>query len=266
MCQAKNELLLIKRDREAFNEMKKPKQAQMSTSEISNIFETNKGAKKSLTELLSIFNFSKLPEHMVSASTFRRFIKRKRIASYRKPSLRSENLDKPGSKEARRHYLYKYLRIIESKADIYYVDESTFSTKDFQGRMWLPLGKNQHVKFKARTDKLNVFCAASPVKGTFLSITKSNGNKHAFKEFLKQVSEKFIGRQHVGNYVEQNPFIMFDNSSIHKAYDVRDFARSLKINLVFLPAYSPELNAAENVFALLKAAMRKLPFKCESVT
>jgi transposase len=66
-------------------------------------------------------------------------------------------------------------------------------------------------------------------------------------------------------YVEQflvptlNPgdVVIMDNLGSHKSQAVRRAIRSVRAKLFFLPAYSPDLNPIEQVFAKLKTLLRK---------
>jgi len=51
--------------------------------------------------------------------------------------------------------------------------------------------------------------------------------------------------------------VIMDNLSSHKGVAVRRAIRAAKAKLFFLPAYSPDLNPIEQVFAKLKALLRK---------
>ena len=51
--------------------------------------------------------------------------------------------------------------------------------------------------------------------------------------------------------------VIMDNLSSHKGVAVRRAIRAAKAKLFFLPPYSPDLNPIEQVFAKLKALLRK---------
>lgn len=51
--------------------------------------------------------------------------------------------------------------------------------------------------------------------------------------------------------------VIMDNLGSHKSRAVRDAIRSVGAHLLFLPPYSPDLNPIEQVFAKLKALLRK---------
>ena len=51
--------------------------------------------------------------------------------------------------------------------------------------------------------------------------------------------------------------VIMDNLGSHKGKAVRAAIRKAKAHLIFLPPYSPDLNPIEQVFAKLKALLRK---------
>ncbi len=65
-------------------------------------------------------------------------------------------------------------------------------------------------------------------------------------------------------YVEQflvptlrpGDIVVLDNLSSHKSHAVRQAVREVGANLAFLPAYSPDLNPIEQMFAKIKHWMR----------
>jgi transposase len=75
-------------------------------------------------------------------------------------------------------------------------------------------------------------------------------------------------------YVEQmlaptlkpGDIVVMDNLGSHKSKAVRDAIRSVGARRLFLPAYSPDLNPIEQVFAKLKTLLRKARARtCEAV-
>src|SRR5262249_38281560 len=52
--------------------------------------------------------------------------------------------------------------------------------------------------------------------------------------------------------------VIMDNLGSHKRQAIRRAIRAVGANLLFLPAYSPDLNPIEQVFAKLKTLLRKL--------
>ena len=66
----------------------------------------------------------------------------------------------------------------------------------------------------------------------------------------------YIEQQVVPSLARGDVLIM-DNLPVHKAAGVRKALEAAGIVLLFLPAYSPDLNPIEMVFAKMKAVLRK---------
>lgn len=57
--------------------------------------------------------------------------------------------------------------------------------------------------------------------------------------------------------LRQGDVVIMDNLSSHKRREIRTAIRAAGALLLFLPAYSPDLNPIEQVFAKIKALLRK---------
>jgi transposase len=63
--------------------------------------------------------------------------------------------------------------------------------------------------------------------------------------------------QVVAPTLRKGDIVFMDNLRTHKVYGVREAIEAVGATLRYLPAYSPDLNPIEQVFAKLKAALRK---------
>jgi isftu1 transposase len=59
--------------------------------------------------------------------------------------------------------------------------------------------------------------------------------------------------------------VILDNASFHKDPELRVMAEEFGIGIIYLPAYSPDLNPIEKFWANLKRNIRKVIKKCESL-
>ena len=93
---------------------------------------------------------------------------------------------------------------------------------------------------------LYLFGAFSPLTGDKFLLEMPNCNAANFQIFLNEFSI-------------QNPtefkIIILDNGAFHKA---KSLIIPENVALIFLPPYSPELNPAENIWAILKRAFTNL--------
>jgi transposase len=73
-------------------------------------------------------------------------------------------------------------------------------------------------------------------------------NGRSFRAYIEQFLAPTLRRGDV---------VVMDNLSSHKAAAIRRAIRAAGALLIFLPPYSPDLNPIEQVFAKLKALLRK---------
>ena len=57
-------------------------------------------------------------------------------------------------------------------------------------------------------------------------------------------------------------YVIMDNAKFHKSEEILDIAREYNITVIYLPAYSPDLNSIEHVWANFKRNLRKIIKKC----
>ena len=72
------------------------------------------------------------------------------------------------------------------------------------------------------------------------------------RSFLAYVQQMLVPTLRPGDVV------IMDNLGSHRRQAIREAIRAVGAKLLFLPAYSPDLNPIEQVFAKLKTLLRKL--------
>ena len=123
---------------------------------------------------------------------------------------------------------------------MFFQDETRFGLFTRNGKALTAKGIKPICPFHQVFKTLYLFGAFSAINGDKFLLEMPNCNADTFQVFLDAFSE-------------QNPnefkIMVLDNGAFHKA-------KSLKvpenIGLIFLPPYSPELNPAENIWAILK--------------
>ena len=70
----------------------------------------------------------------------------------------------------------------------------------------------------------------------------------AFRAYVEQV---------LAPDLEPGDAVVMDNLSAHKVAGVREAIRAVGASVLYLPSYSPDLNPIEQLFAKLKALLRK---------
>ena len=87
----------------------------------------------------------------------------------------------------------------------------------------------------------------------FFTLRKKSNNQLDFIRFLMNCIDK--------HYLQTGDYLVCDNAQIHGGSDtfnlLDDLLKAARIKLVYLPAYSPELNPIELVFGLVKRFLRE---------
>ncbi len=124
--------------------------------------------------------------------------------------------------------------------NLFFQDESRFGLFTRNGKALTAKGVKPICPFHQIFKTLYLFGAFSPINGDKFLLEMPHCNAANFQVFLN-------------DFLLQNPtefkIMVLDNGAFHKA-------KTLKIPeniaLLFLPPYSPELNPAENIWAILK--------------
>ena len=76
-------------------------------------------------------------------------------------------------------------------------------------------------------------------------------NSEEFMAFLKQLRRRFSSQK------DRVIHLVLDNAAAHHNNFVKLLAARLKIEMMFLPAYTPELNPIEALWGIIKRDFRK---------
>jgi transposase len=123
------------------------------------------------------------------------------------------------------------------KALIYWQDETGVRSDYNAGRSYSPKGQTPVIYDTGKRFGCNVISALTNKGHLLFMVIKGKFNSQVFLDFLKRLIKN----------KEQMIFIITDGHPAHKSKKVKDWckANSDKIELYFLPPYSPELNPDE---------------------
>lgn len=172
--------------------------------------------------------------------------------SYKKPKGYPHKVDK----EQQDVFIEEYEKLKETVADdepILFMDavHPTQATKISYG--WIRTGKDKTVNTTASRTRLNIIGAiqlgnlANTVTGQYDTI-----NKESIIEFMEKIREQYQDSKVI--------HLVVDQAGYHKAQLVKDAAKKLKIKLVYLPPYSPNLNPIERLWKVMNEKVRNNKF------
>lgn len=122
-------------------------------------------------------------------------------------------------------------------ARILFADEASVRTDYHAGTTWAPIGQTPVVTGSAVRHAVKMVSAIGQRGELSFLVHEGSMNAERFIEFLAGLVHDF----------DTPVFLVVDGSSVHKAAIVKDYVASMKgrLELFFLPPYSPELNPDE---------------------
>ena len=128
--------------------------------------------------------------------------------------------------------------------EVWAEDEVHFQRASSLIRTWAPKGKQPRVLSPSTRQKIGFFGAVSLRTGRLLTQPADPFNTETFHDFIVYLLRHTKGKL----------LLILDNVSYHKARALKDFfsRNQNRIQLAFLPPYSPELNPIERIWRITR--------------
>ena len=135
-------------------------------------------------------------------------------------------------------------RARDQKADIFFGDEAGVRSDFHSGKTWATRGKTPVVGTTGARFGCNMISAISPKGAMRFMLVKDKINADVFVDFLKRLMHNW----------PRSIFLIVDGHPVHKSVAVSKFVTSTegRLQIFYLPPYSPELNPDEQVWNHLK--------------
>jgi transposase len=129
-------------------------------------------------------------------------------------------------------------------AEIWFQDESGVRSDYHAGTTWAPIGQTPVITGTGKRFRVNMISAVNARGHLHFRLAEDRLNAEAFVEYLKALLNDVPGKI----------FLVVDGCSIHKAKTVKEYVASTggRLELFFLPPYSPNLNPDEWVWKNIK--------------
>lgn len=133
---------------------------------------------------------------------------------------------------------------------VYFVDASHFLHNAIAGYGWIKQGTTMEILTNSGRDRFNILGAYSPDDGSFLNIDSTDScDAEMVQKLLVNIRKANVGSM---------PLIaILDNARYQHAKAVKKLAKKLKIELLYLPPYSPNLNLIERFWKFMKKKVAK---------
>jgi transposase len=112
------------------------------------------------------------------------------------------------------------------------------------GYAWAVKGTQPKIAQKQKNkESVTLFGAVNPATGEVIAKQSQRGNTQSFKKFLKKIL-------HHDRHSKGKITIVLDNVKYHHAKALKSFLakHKTKLELLFIPPYSPDLNPMERVW------------------
>lgn len=169
--------------------------------------------------------------------------------SYKKPAIIPAKAD-PAQQAAFLESYQAMQKELQENDKIYFVDASHFLHNAIAGHGWGKKGQRIELKTNSGRNRFNVLGAYSP-KDQSLERIEGTGKCNA------GMVVKLLVRLRRVNPQAERIIVILDNAPYQHAKLVKRAARRLKITLLYLPAYSPNLNLIERLWKFTKAKVLK---------
>src|SRR5215467_12482162 len=168
-------------------------------------------------------------------------------ASALKKSVRAAEQDRPDVAAARVVWADDQAKLDPDR--LVFIDETGTSTNMARLRGRAPRGERLIGKIPHGHWKTTTFVAA--LRSTALTapcVIDGAMNGNAFLAYVEQI---------LAPTLKPGDVVVLDNLSAHKVRGVREAIEGVGARLLYLPPYSPDFNPIEQLFAKLKALLRK---------
>lgn len=122
----------------------------------------------------------------------------------------------------------------------------------FRGTGWSPCGTTPSQVTKFHRDQRYQILPAYAQDGVVLShVYQGSTDSSVFEDFIEELLH------YCGKWPEPKSVLVMDNASFHHSERIEQMCSQAGVKLVYLPPYSPDLNPIEELFAELKAFIRR---------
>jgi len=162
---------------------------------------------------------------------------------YKKPKLVPGNPDINAQEE----FIDFYEQFMQDKpadAEVLFVDAAHPEHNTMAAYGWIKRGEKRELKTNSGRQRINLHGAINAETHDITVIESDTVNKDSTIQLLEIIHQKY--------FLASMIYIILDNASYHYSKKVKEFLEGKNIKLVFLPAYSPNLNLIERLWKFFK--------------
>ena len=159
--------------------------------------------------------------------------------SYKKP----KGVPAKADFNKQRQFLKRY-NGVKPHGPVYFADSTHPMLNPVLASGWIRRGEDFSVKTNSGRQRVNINGAVDIASMDVIARTCETVNQSSICQLLSAIRRK--------NPDTANLYLVLDNAPYNRSKSVRKLARSLKIKILYLPPYSPNLNPIERLWKFMK--------------
>ena len=133
---------------------------------------------------------------------------------------------------------------VRDKGLVYFADSVHPMLNPVLSAGWIRKGKEFDVKTNSGRQRVNINGAIEMRTLRVVSRSCKRVNGHSMCDLLRAIRLRHSGSERIS--------LVLDNAPYNRSYRVRDLAKELRIKILYLPPYSPNLNPIERLWKFMK--------------
>lgn len=162
---------------------------------------------------------------------------------YKKPKLVPGNPDIDAQEEFVKHY-ESFMQEKPADAEVLFVDAVHPEHNTMAAYGWIRRGEKKELKTNSGRQRLNLHGAINAQTHEVTVIESPTIDKDSTKQLLEIIEQKYCYASMI--------YLILDNARYHYSKEIQEWLLGKNIKLVFLPAYSPNLNLIERLWKFFK--------------
>ncbi len=144
-------------------------------------------------------------------------------------------------------FLEKYQKLRENtnkNIEIFFMDGVHATYNTISSYAWIEKGQDKTVKSNTARERININGVYSPISQDIVVSSSKKLDAVSIVNFIKRLEKKYSDKEKI--------YLICDNARYYKSKLLREYLPYSKIEMLYLPSYSPNLNLIERLWKLMK--------------
>lgn len=133
---------------------------------------------------------------------------------------------------------------LQDQEEIVFIDGAHPQHNTKSSKAWIENGTEKYIKTNTGRNRLNLNGAYNPTNQDVIIVEDSTINAQSTIKLFDQIQEKYPQAKCIYTFA--------DNAKYHRSKLVKEYLKDSRIELIYLPAYSPNLNLIERLWKFMR--------------